>query len=401
ASNDVASDGATDGATNQAPPAAGGAESSMSSSDQVERRSTDIVPAAGGGAAAAGGQPGIAGYSPMELLGAAVVVVLLLALLVTMLLRRRPADPVVPGVVRPSGMPEAWLRDLGGATGQERHDLDKAFTIIGRVPPDSREDVGAITLPLSSVGRRHAAIEYKDHRLWLVDQQSANGTFINGKRLADQPVQLNHGDRVTIANTEFEFVLGALEGADKTVIMKPGDIAHLNTQRLRAGAGGGDAIGAAAVVSGGQADGAAPDGTKEVPPVSGPPVTGPPVSVPPVDEDPAAHVATVRSAWKGPGRFDADQTSEARRTPKRNTKSSISPHDRLRAQLEAVPSDETWDPTAPDDDDDVERNEQTLPSARAIASSLNEFFDGQEDSRIDAGTSSLASLVRNKNKQNS
>lgn len=60
-------------------------------------------------------------------------------------------------------------------------------------------------LPDPQVSRYHARISRDAEGWWLQDLQSANGTWINGRRLADQPRALRSGDRIKLGATEVVF----------------------------------------------------------------------------------------------------------------------------------------------------------------------------------------------------
>lgn len=76
---------------------------------------------------------------------------------------------------------------------------------IGRRDPDSG-DAPAVDLTDSQaleqgVSRRHAIIVRRDGALHIVDNNSANGTFLNGQRLvAEQPRILRDGDDVRLGH---------------------------------------------------------------------------------------------------------------------------------------------------------------------------------------------------------
>ena len=105
---------------------------------------------------------------------------------------------------------QSWLRLPDG----ERHDLNGTCS-IGRAPDNS--------LPLADheVSRRHAIIQAQGEReFWLVDLGSANGTYVNGRRIA-QSVRLHNGDIIRIANHELEFateILSAMHPAGQQVM---------------------------------------------------------------------------------------------------------------------------------------------------------------------------------------
>ena len=70
----------------------------------------------------------------------------------------------------------------------------------------------------SGISRRHALIEWKRYDYWLVDQDSLNGTFVNGRRVTDR-VRLRHGDQLRFHDVEFRFAMPGMELADETIMM--------------------------------------------------------------------------------------------------------------------------------------------------------------------------------------
>jgi predicted component of type VI protein secretion system len=73
---------------------------------------------------------------------------------------------------------------------------DKAV-VVGRLPSC------AIAIPESSVSREHAKIYLRDGAYFLVDLNSANGTFVNGKRITR--AELAGGDEVTVGSSRLVF----------------------------------------------------------------------------------------------------------------------------------------------------------------------------------------------------
>ncbi len=73
-----------------------------------------------------------------------------------------------------------------------RWPLDKDRMTIGRGPDCD------IILPDRVVSRRHACIERRDGNYFIVDDQSKNGTFVNGEPVL-QPRLLIDGDEIQIA----------------------------------------------------------------------------------------------------------------------------------------------------------------------------------------------------------
>lgn len=105
---------------------------------------------------------------------------------------------------------QSWLRLPDG----ERHDMNGTCS-IGRAPEN------AVSLAGNEVSRRHAIIQAQGEReFWLVDLGSANGTFVNGRRLS-QAVRLHNGDIIRIAGHEMEFateILSAMHPAGQQVM---------------------------------------------------------------------------------------------------------------------------------------------------------------------------------------
>lgn len=90
----------------------------------------------------------------------------------------------------------AWLELPGG-----RHIELRGSAGIGRAPEN------AVVLEDGLVSRRHALIQAQDAEFWLVDLGSANGSQVNGKRIA-QPVKLSPGDVIQISSVRMKFTGG-------------------------------------------------------------------------------------------------------------------------------------------------------------------------------------------------
>ena len=65
-----------------------------------------------------------------------------------------------------------------------------------------RETDNDIELKLASVSRHHAVLEWTSSTYQITDLGSANGTFVNGTRIA-QPTPLQSGDTVTLQEASF------------------------------------------------------------------------------------------------------------------------------------------------------------------------------------------------------
>lgn len=105
---------------------------------------------------------------------------------------------------------QTWLRSSDG----RQHALAGSCS-IGRHPTNT------LQLSSSEVSRRHAIIQAQgEAEFWIVDLGSANGTYVNGRRLS-QALRLRHGDVIRIADVELEFateILSAMHPAGKAVM---------------------------------------------------------------------------------------------------------------------------------------------------------------------------------------
>ena len=79
-------------------------------------------------------------------------------------------------------------------------DLASARVTLGR---ESRND---ITIPDINMSRTHAEISLSPQGAWVItDLGSTNGTYVNGRAVASQP--LNEGDHIAMGSTNFVFTL--------------------------------------------------------------------------------------------------------------------------------------------------------------------------------------------------
>ncbi|MEE4298788.1 MAG: FHA domain-containing protein [Pseudomonadales bacterium] len=113
--------------------------------------------------------------------------------------------------------PDCYLVDLHGVTDRPTHRLSGKYNMITRLqnPPD--DGINYIQVFRRQIGRRHALIEYRDFSFWIIDQNSLNGTFLNGERLTSE-TRLKHGDRLRFHIFEFEFCVSDLALSNETLI---------------------------------------------------------------------------------------------------------------------------------------------------------------------------------------
>ena len=72
-----------------------------------------------------------------------------------------------------------------------------------------RRSVNDVKVAEKAVSRRHCRIDYDGEFYWLIDLESHNGTFVNGRRITR--CLLYDGDLIRVGHTEIAFDLPAEE----------------------------------------------------------------------------------------------------------------------------------------------------------------------------------------------
>ena len=108
---------------------------------------------------------------------------------------RRKAQSVSLGVM---------VRDAPGVGGTAREvtlTLNQGSpTIIGR---SSQAQIGLLD---PEVSRRHARFDLTGGVLYVSDCGSSNGTFLNGKRVAEEGIEVRTGDDIDVGNTRISLM---------------------------------------------------------------------------------------------------------------------------------------------------------------------------------------------------
>ncbi len=98
------------------------------------------------------------------------------------------------------------LAFLSGPQASTVHVIDQTQTVIGR-------EEGDIITQDPETSRRHALVEiHFDGTAWLSDQQSTNGTLVNGERISG-PVQLVSQQEFTCGNSTFMLLIRNTEAS--------------------------------------------------------------------------------------------------------------------------------------------------------------------------------------------
>ncbi|MEJ2590596.1 MAG: FHA domain-containing protein, partial [Candidatus Thiodiazotropha sp.] len=144
----------------------------------------------------------------MIAVGAGGVLVLLIVAFAVRSGRRRSANAQAPMMGRRAEDKRVVLRDMSEFTAMAEYDITERRTYIGRLPREVTEHSCVIVIRDTSVGRDHAAIEYRDNGYWLSDHGTVNGTYVNGKRLQGT-CRLMAGDKIRFARFEFKIHIPA------------------------------------------------------------------------------------------------------------------------------------------------------------------------------------------------
>lgn len=87
-----------------------------------------------------------------------------------------------------------YLKDLSG----QEHLLEGVVTRLGRAVECE------IVIVSKKASREHAHIRREGRRVFLEDQQSTNGTYLNGERVTGS-IQLRDGDQLAVGEVAFTF----------------------------------------------------------------------------------------------------------------------------------------------------------------------------------------------------
>lgn len=113
---------------------------------------------------------------------------------------RRPSTAAAPAVKAPSAAAQAKLVCLAGPQAGSEYVLDGDEMVIGRAADN------AVSIPDTSVSRKHVLLRNTGSGWAASDMGSGNGTLINSNAIAEE-TPLNDGDVITLGDTELKFVM--------------------------------------------------------------------------------------------------------------------------------------------------------------------------------------------------
>lgn len=160
----------------------------------------------------------------------------------------------------------------------EGADQPKQIELTGAELAIGRAETCEVVLEDKAVSRRHAVVRLHDDIWTLVDNTSANGTYVNGRKITEH--RLNDGDQIRLGATTFRFSNPTADGDDATRfvnaqdLVQQAELARTTTAPVRAA----ETPAAAAAAPPPQVAPAPPPRPAPPPPVASPP---PPVAAPP------------------------------------------------------------------------------------------------------------------------
>ncbi|TAD96682.1 MAG: FHA domain-containing protein [Oscillatoriales cyanobacterium] len=124
------------------------------------------------------------------------------------------SDPIYQGRLTPDN---AKLLVRNSSSANQKFPLNQIRAIIGRSDaPMSIADIDLTECKIdnkSAISRHHAVIEWVEGKLQIIDLDSTNGTFVNGKKLLttaprqpSSPEILKTGDIIKLGNIELEVI---------------------------------------------------------------------------------------------------------------------------------------------------------------------------------------------------
>src|SRR5438445_4545931 len=112
------------------------------------------------------------------------------------------------------------ISEKGGA--ERRETFDKNEINVGRVQGND------LMLPKGNVSKHHARLLYRDGRFIVTDLKSTNGTYVNGRKIAQATI-VREGDKIYIGDFVLRLDGGQAPAAQLDAPMPAGDEESIRT----------------------------------------------------------------------------------------------------------------------------------------------------------------------------
>src|SRR5690349_11057276 len=112
------------------------------------------------------------------------------------------------------------ISEKGGA--ERKESFDKNEINVGRVQGND------LMLPKGNVSKHHARLLYRDGRFIVTDLKSTNGTYVNGRKIAQATI-VREGDKIYIGDFVLRLDAGQQPVAMEPAMPQPGDEESIRT----------------------------------------------------------------------------------------------------------------------------------------------------------------------------
>lgn len=97
-------------------------------------------------------------------------------------------------------MPHEITLIINSPAGEEIHRLDAGNFTVGRT------ELSDLIVSDANLSRRHATFEQHEDEIWIFDENSTNGTFLNGRQINPEGAQVFDGDEIRLGENTRIFV---------------------------------------------------------------------------------------------------------------------------------------------------------------------------------------------------
>ena len=123
-------------------------------------------------------------------------------------------------------MPEEITLIINSPEGEQIRTLTDGNLTVGRT------ELSDLILKDAGLSRRHTTFERHDGEIWIFDENSTNGTFLNGKQINSEGAQVYDGDEIRLGdNTRIFVQIRAAANIPQPELQNPKPAEKTNGQR--------------------------------------------------------------------------------------------------------------------------------------------------------------------------